>query len=86
MTQPSRHTAGRTPARRDRTPAFPDPRTTDGPSPVQVRLMGNDAAVRRLVAALQEAAACGPASYRPMRGSDGTRAYLDIVVAADPAS
>lgn len=50
------------------------------PSPVDVRLMGDDAAVRALVAALQKLAACGPASYRSMRGSDGTRAYLTVVV------
>ncbi|MCI3277505.1 hypothetical protein [Streptomyces cylindrosporus] len=42
--------------------------------------MGDDAAVRQLVAALQNAAHCGPASYLPMRNSDGTRAYLDVVV------
>lgn len=62
------------PARRTR----PD----SGPSPVDIRLMGDDAAVRQLVAALQQAASCGPATYRPMRGSDGTRAYLTVVVPA----
>ncbi|WAZ20192.1 hypothetical protein STRCI_001291 [Streptomyces cinnabarinus] len=61
-------------------------RTTDrrgdsaGPSPVDVWLMGDDAAVRQLVVALQQAANLGPASYWPMRGSDGTRAYLSVVV------
>ncbi|MFJ6730013.1 hypothetical protein ACIQPQ_34450 [Streptomyces sp. NPDC091281] len=70
----------RTTVRNDRTPAVPEADDSSGPSPVQVRLMGADIAVRQLVAALQEAAHCGPASYRPMRGSDGTRAYLDIVM------
>ncbi|MCM8550047.1 hypothetical protein [Streptomyces sp. STCH 565 A] len=64
----------------------PDTRTPPGPSPVQVRLMGDDAAVRRLVAALQTTGACGPASYRTMRDSDGTRAYLDIVVPPHPTT
>lgn len=53
-----------------------------GPSPVDVRLMGDDAVVRQLVAALQQAADCGPATYRPMRDSTGTRAYLSVVVPA----
>lgn len=44
--------------------------------------MGDDTAVRQLVAALQKAASCGPATYRPMRGSNGTRAYLSVVVPA----
>ena len=71
-----------TPARPTRPLAIPDASGT-GPSPVQVRLMGDDAAVRQLVAALQKATNCGPASYKAMRGSDGTRAYLDIVVPAN---
>ena len=70
------------PARRTQ----PAPQPDSGPSPVDVRLMGDDAAVRQLVAALQKAAPCGPATYRSMRGSDGTRAYLTVVVpAADNA-
>ncbi|MEV5438169.1 hypothetical protein AB0K80_19470 [Streptomyces sp. NPDC052682] len=48
--------------------------TAGGAQPVNVRLMGADRAVRTLVAALQQAAACGPASYRPMRDGNGTRA------------
>ncbi|MYQ91479.1 hypothetical protein GTY20_09130 [Streptomyces sp. SID4946] len=52
--------------------------------PVDVRLMGDDRAVRALVAALQQAAACGPASYRTMRDGNGTRAYLSVIVPADP--
>lgn len=61
-------------------------RQADGPSPVDVRLMGDDAAVRQLVAALQKSASCGPATYRPMRDSDGTRAYLSVIVPADEPS
>lgn len=57
----------------------------DGPSPVDVRLMGDETAVRQLVAALQQAAQCGPTTYRPMRGSNGTRAYLSVIVPAKPA-
>jgi hypothetical protein len=53
--------------------------------PVDVRLMGDDQAVRALVAALQQAAACGPASYRPMRGGNGTRAYLSVIAPPGPA-
>ncbi len=67
-------------SRSTRTPAT---RSAPEPSPVQVRLMGDDNAVRRLVAVLQNTGACGPASYRAMRGSDGTRAYLDIIVPAE---
>ncbi|MEU3255931.1 hypothetical protein [Streptomyces sp. NPDC006997] len=69
----------RTPRRR--TPQDPG----RGPAPVDVRLMGDDTAVRHLVAALQQTADCGPATYRPMRDSDGTRAYLSIVVPPDAA-
>lgn len=79
--RPTRRT-GRTPARSARPPVHRDPNPA-GPSPVDVRLMGDDAAVRQLVAALQKAADCGPATYRPMRGSDGTRAYLSIIVPVD---
>ncbi|GAA2230182.1 hypothetical protein GCM10010360_62000 [Streptomyces nogalater] len=53
--------------------------------PVDVRLMGDDRAVRALVAALKQAAACGPATYRPMRDSHGTRAYLSVIVPVGPA-
>ncbi|MET9399290.1 hypothetical protein [Kitasatospora sp. NPDC002965] len=51
-----------------------------GVQPVDVRLMGEEQAVRRLVEALAKAAPCGPATYRPMRGSTGTRAYLSVIV------
>jgi hypothetical protein len=59
------------------TPALPGPAQ---PSPVDVRLIGDDTAVRTLVTAMQAAGTCGPASYRPSRYSDATRAYLTIVV------
>ncbi|SMF86938.1 hypothetical protein, partial [Streptomyces sp. Amel2xC10] len=71
-----------TPPARRRTPAGADSTTTRS-SPVDVRLMGHDAAVRQLVAALQEAAQCGPASYRPMRDGAGARAYLSVIVPPD---
>lgn len=77
--------ARRTPNQRLARPSAP-PDASNGPgspSPVDVRLMGDDAAVRALVAAMQKAAACGPASYRPMRGGDGTRAYLSVIVPVD---
>jgi hypothetical protein len=62
-------------------PAVPEP--GDGsPVPVEVRLIGPDAAVRTLTKALQDTAACGSVSYRPSRYSDGTRAYLTVVVPA----
>ena len=65
------------------TPALPGPAPA-GAQPVEVRLMGDDRAVRALVAALGQAAACGPASYKPMRGGSGTRAYLSVVVPTAP--
>ncbi|MGW4733869.1 hypothetical protein ACWEQC_32685 [Streptomyces shenzhenensis] len=79
---PARRAAGR-PARRDDLPAAADSRP-DGPSPVQVRLIGHDASVRHLVAALQNAAHCGPATYRPTRHGEGTRVYLDVIVPGQP--
>lgn len=53
--------------------------------PVDVGLMGDDRAVRAVVAALQQSAACGPATYKPMRDSNGTHAYLSVTVPAGPA-
>lgn len=53
--------------------------------PVEVRLIGDGHAVRALVEALQGAAACGTASYRPSRYGDGVRAYLSVVVPVDQA-
>lgn len=67
-----------------RTPAVPA--AVGGAQLVGVRLMGADRAVRTLVAALRQAAVCGPASYRPMRDGNSTRAYLSVIVPADPAS
>jgi hypothetical protein len=81
--RPARRQTGRTPGRSTRASAARDnASSTSGPSPVDVRLMGDDAAVRQLVAALQQAANCGPATYRSMRDSDGTgvRAYLSVIV------
>lgn len=68
---------------------FRIPATSSAPGsaqPVDVRLMGDDRAVRALVTALQQAAACGPATYKPMRDSNGTRAYLSVIVPVGPAS
>jgi hypothetical protein len=48
--------------------------------PVDVRLIGEDTAVRALVAALQQKAACSPAAYRTARHGGGTRAYLSVIV------
>lgn len=71
----------RTPARRVR------PRTNGQPtapgSPVEIRVVGHEVDVHRLVAAMQEAAAgtAGPVSYRPSRYTAGAlRAYLTVVV------
>ncbi|MGW4980268.1 hypothetical protein [Streptomyces mirabilis] len=66
-----------------RNPAVPS--DLGSAQPVDVRLMGDDRAVRALVAALQQAAACGPATYKPMRNDIGTRAYLSVIVPAGPA-
>lgn len=83
--RPARRGSNRSPARGPRPPATPDAGTGSGAlSPVDVRLIGDDTAVRALVAALQKAAACGPASYRASRYGDGTRAYLSVVVPIDP--
>ncbi|WP_194235941.1 hypothetical protein [Streptomyces acidicola] len=72
----------RTPARRS-----PRPRTEESPtgpgSPVEIRLVGHETDVRRLVAAMQEAAggSAGPVSYRPSHYTEGAlRAYLAIVI------
>jgi len=66
--------------------ALPGQPDNSAPSPVDVRLIGDDNAVRALVAALQKAAACGPANYRTSRYGDATRAYLTIVVPAGPTA
>lgn len=71
-----------------RTPA---PRAaTDGPpmrpgSPVEIRLVGHEQDVHRLVAAMQASAgrSVGAASYRPSRHTPGAlRAYLTVVTPA----
>ncbi|MDX3525980.1 hypothetical protein P1P75_05905 [Streptomyces sp. ID05-39B] len=58
--------------------------TPGSAQPVDVRLMGEDRAVRALVTALQQSAACGPATYKPMRDGNVTRAYLSVVVPLGP--
>lgn len=74
-----------------RTPARRTPRTrTDSPpitpgSPVEIRLIGLDADVHRLVAAMQASAggSTGTVSYRPSRYATGAlRAYLTVVIPA----
>ncbi|MCD9145898.1 hypothetical protein [Streptomyces albireticuli] len=67
------------PARRTERPAEED--GTGGV--VEVRLIGPDGAVRRFVAALQDAAGtsgAGSVSYRPSRYGTGTRAYLSVAL------
>lgn len=51
-------------------------------SPIEVRLIGHEDAVRRLVEALTTTAgpSAGPVSYRPSRHGNGTRAYLTLAV------
>lgn len=70
-----------TPARRTRT------RTESSPiapgSPVEIRLVGHEADVRRLIAAMQQAAghSVGAVSYRPSHYTAGAlRAYLTVVM------
>ena len=72
-----------------RTPARRAPRArTDTPpaapgAPVEIRLVGHEADVQRLVAAMQQAAghSTGPVSYRPSWYTDGAlRAYLTLVI------
>lgn len=73
----------RTPARRTR-PRTESPPTAPG-SPVEIRLVGHETDVHRLIAAMQEAAsgATGPVSYRPSRYTEGAlRAYLTLVIPA----
>lgn len=75
-----------TPARRSRSPRRPT-ETAAPPalgSPVEVRIIGHDADVRRLVEAFvtSAAGAAGPVSYRPAR-SGGTRAYLAVTVPSE---
>lgn len=53
------------------------------PQPVDVRLIGGDAAVRALAESIAAAPGSSPASYAPSRRGEGLRAYLSVVV--DPA-
>ncbi len=72
----------RSPARRTPRPRTESPPITPG-SPVEVRLVGHEADVQRLVAAMQEAAgqSAGPVSYRPSHYTAGAlRAYLTVVI------
>jgi len=74
----------RTPARRASRPRTESPPAAPG-SPVEIRLIGHETHVRRLVAAIQEAAnaSAGPVSYRPSRYTGGPlRAYLTLVIPA----
>jgi hypothetical protein len=74
-----------------RTPARRTPRTrTDNPpitpgSPVEIRLVGHETDVHRLVTAMQASAghSVGAVSYRPSRYTEGgIRAYLTVVIPA----
>lgn len=68
------------PTRRTTRPASPP--IAPG-SPVEIRLIGHDTDVHRLVAAMQASAgpSVGAVSYRPSRYSEGAvRAYLTVVV------
>ncbi|MCX4596067.1 hypothetical protein OG819_42400 [Streptomyces sp. NBC_01549] len=72
----------RAPARRTPRPRTENPPTSPG-SPVEIRLVGHKADVRRLVAAIQGAAdgSAGPVSYRLSRYTEGAlRAYLTVVI------
>jgi hypothetical protein len=74
----------RTPARRT-----PRPRTDGQPvtpgSPVEIRLIGHQTDVHRLITAMQASASgsTGAVSYRPSRYAAGAvRAYLTVVIPA----
>ena len=72
----------RTPARRAPRPRTENPPIAPG-SPVDIRLVGHESDVHRLIAAMQTAASgsVGPVSYRPSRYTAGTlRAYLTVVI------
>ena len=67
----------------------PRPRTATAPvapgSPVEIRLVGHEADVHRLVAAMQASAgqSVGAVSYRSSRYTEGAiRAYLTVVLPA----
>lgn len=72
----------RTPTRRTPRPRTDSPPITPG-SPVEIRLVGHETDVQRLVAAMQQAAgrSIGPVSYRPSHYTAGAlRAYLTVVI------
>lgn len=72
----------RTPTRRTPRSQTENPPTAPG-SPVEIRLVGHEDDVQRLVAAMQASAtrAVGPVSYRPSRHTIGAlRAYLTVVI------
>ncbi len=72
----------RTPAHRTPRAQTDSPRTAPG-SPIEIRLVGHEADVQRLVAAMQASAyhSTGPLSYRPSRYTEGAlRAYLTLVI------
>ncbi|MFG3660223.1 hypothetical protein [Streptomyces sp. NPDC047706] len=72
----------RTPDRRASRQRTENPPITPG-SPVEIRLVGHEDDVHRVVAAMQQAAghSSGPVSYRPSHYTAGAlRAYLTIVI------
>lgn len=72
----------RAPARRTPRPRIESPPLSPG-SPVEIRLVGHEGDVRRLVAAMQAAAghSVGAVSYRPSRYTAGAlRAYLTVAI------
>jgi hypothetical protein len=72
----------RTPARRAPRLGTESPQITPG-SPVEIRLVGHETDVQRLIAAMQAAASqsVGPVSCRPSRYTPGAlRAYLTLVI------
>jgi hypothetical protein len=74
----------RTPVRRTPRPRTESTPTTPG-SPVEIRLVGHETDVHRLVTAMQTAAgtSTGPVSYRPSHYTEGAiRAYLTVVIPA----
>lgn len=74
----------RTPARRTPRPRTDSPPITPG-SPVEIRLIGHETDVHRLVTAMQHAAgtSTGAVSYRPSHYTEGgIRAYLTVVIPA----
>lgn len=74
----------RTPARRTPRPRTEGPPIAPG-SPVEIRLVGHETDVHRLVAAMQQAAgrSLGAVSYRPSHYTAGAlRAYLTVVIPA----